>query len=1679
MKKILSIILFLCCLGAEAQYNNEWIDYSKTYYKFNIGKDGIFRIPDSVLQSVGLQNIPAEQFQLWKNGIQVPIYTSAVTGVLGASGYIEFWGEMNDGKLDRLLYRNINEQLSDKWSLYTDTASYFLTVNPAGNNLRLVPTENNVAGNTLPADQYFMYTHNKSFKNRINHGYAGIVGEYVYSSSYDRGEGYTSNDIRPANPLNETVNNLYPFAGGPDGTFFISAFGNANNNRNVRVQVNNTQLVDVPMNSFFDTKQQVPLPASLLSTGSAAVRITNTSGNVNDRMVVGKYELTYARQFNFGNSTNFVFELDANLAGNYLRISNFNHGNTDTLPVLYDLTNFRRYLGDKSQAGILQFVLQPSLQKRKLVLVNERRSNLTAVTKLNERNFVNYAASEWQGDYMIISNPWLYNGSNGNPVEAYRQYRASATGGGYNARVYDINQLIDQFAFGIKGHPFSVKNFIKYADDVFSAKPRAVFLIGKGVSYVQARSNESNQLLERLNLVPTFGYPASDNLFTARDNQTLARIPIGRLSVVTPGEIDIYLEKVKEHEYNGINAPNTVDGRGWMKNVVHAIGGGDANLTRQIGGYMDQLKQIIEDTLYGGNVKSYSKSGVIASQLSLEELQILFSEGIGILNYFGHSSASKIEFNIERPEEYNNLGKYPLFLVNGCLAGDIFNTDVNRFNAINTLSEDYILANQRGAIGFIASSHYGIVSYLNSYLQEFYKQLSTTGYGNTVGEVLSGAFESFLAKWGNDFFARLHAEEITLHGDPAVKLFMQEKPDYITEDQYIQLPPVVTVVDREFQVKIGLFNLGKAVSDSVNITIQRQLPQGELVQIAEVRTVITNTDSLLFTIPINPALEKGENKIIVTLDSDNEVDEVSETNNYVAKTFYIIENEVIPVYPYRFSIVNKANPVFFASTADPLDKGGTFIMEIDTTQLFDSPFKRVFSRESRGGLIEFNPSLTLSDSTVYYWRVAVQPPPEKEYLWQNSSFVYLPGSSEGFNQSHFFQHLSSENRGLTLGAASRSWVFDEVMNSLFIRNGVYPTASGTESSYVNSINGQDILGSGCNFDEVIFQVIDPRTFKPWLNDFSGATGLYNSIRATCGGGKIHNFQYFLSNSTSRKHAMDFIDLIPDGYYVIARSNTNSSPAGNTFVDIWKADTAMHGSGNSLYHKLYEQGFWDLDSFYTPRAWSIVFRKNDMLSFPPRSQMSQNEYDLITMSVNCPSPDTLGYIVSPRLGPAKEWKQLHWDGYSQETGNDNIEIEVVGARQDNSRHVLATLDEATKSSDVSFIDASEFPFIELRMKNVDTVTSTPYQLRYWRLNYEPYPEGAIAPNIYFEAKDTVDLGEMVKIGVAFKNISDKNFDSLKLKLLLIDRNNVQHELDMSRQKPLIAGDTIRLEYTLNTKDFPGLNTIVAFFNPDGDQLEEYLLNNFLHKSIFVRPDNFNPLMDVTFDGVHILNNDIVSAKPHILVKVKDDSKFLLLDDTSLVKIYVRYPNGVQRQFSFNNDTLRFTPAVAGADRVDNTATIEFNPDFLEDGDYELVISARDRSGNSTGQPEYRAAFKVINKPMISNMFNYPNPFTTSTAFVFTLTGSEVPQNIRIQILTVTGKIVREITKEELGDIKIGRNITEFKWDGTDQYGQKLANGVYLYRVITNLNGKSLDKYRAEGDRTDQFFNKGYGKMYLMR
>src|ERR1700730_4035104 len=380
MKKIFTIcLLFMAARLMGQSYNNEWINFSQTYYKFKIGTTGLYRIPQPVLAGAGLGSAQIQNFQLWRNGEQVPFYSTISTGTLAASDYLEFWGLANDGKPDKALYRDSAYQHTDKVSLETDTAVYFLTVSTAGNNNLISQIPNDVAGNTLPVEPYFWYNDGKYYRAKINAGFAAVVGEYVYSSSYDKGEfPSTDNIYSDGRFFSDVRSNLYVYNSGPDATLKFGAAGIVLMARRVKLRVNGTQLLDTTMDYFNDMVTTVPVPLSLINSGTANVVIQATAAIGSDRMVISHTELSYPRQFNFGGQKNFSFELPARTQGYYLEISNFNY--TAAPPVLYDLTNNQRLVGDLGAPGLVRFALPGSSSLRKFVLVSEDPSNINVVS---------------------------------------------------------------------------------------------------------------------------------------------------------------------------------------------------------------------------------------------------------------------------------------------------------------------------------------------------------------------------------------------------------------------------------------------------------------------------------------------------------------------------------------------------------------------------------------------------------------------------------------------------------------------------------------------------------------------------------------------------------------------------------------------------------------------------------------------------------------------------------------------------------------------------------------------------------------------------------------------------------------------------------------------------------------------------------------------------------------------------------------------------------------------------------------------------------------------------------------------------------------------------------------------------------------------------------------------------
>src|SRR6185295_7059566 len=182
----------------------------------------------------------------------------------------------------------------------------------------------------------------------------------------------------------------------------FGAVGNAVNPRNIKVLVNGTTVKDTVRDYFNDLVSTAPVNNSILNSSSTGVVFVNTATNVNDRMQLSFLELNYPRDFNFGGQSNFKFELPAKSSGYFLQISNFNYGSTQ--PVLYDLKNGERYIGDVA-GGTVRFALPGSSTDRQMVLVNEDAA--VNVTKMTSRTFTDYSKTTVQGDYIIISNPLL------------------------------------------------------------------------------------------------------------------------------------------------------------------------------------------------------------------------------------------------------------------------------------------------------------------------------------------------------------------------------------------------------------------------------------------------------------------------------------------------------------------------------------------------------------------------------------------------------------------------------------------------------------------------------------------------------------------------------------------------------------------------------------------------------------------------------------------------------------------------------------------------------------------------------------------------------------------------------------------------------------------------------------------------------------------------------------------------------------------------------------------------------------------------------------------------------------------------------------------------------------------------------------------------------------------------
>jgi len=185
--------------------------------------------------------------------------------------------------------------------------------------------------------------------------------------------------------------------------------------------------------------------------------------------------------------------------------------------------------------------------------------------------------------------------------------------------------------------------------------------------------------------------------------------------------------------------------------------------------------------------------------------------------------------------------------------------------------------------------------------------------------------------------------------------------------------------------------------------------------------------------------------------------------------------------------------------------------------------------------------------------------------------------------------------------------------------------------------------------------------------------------------------------------------------------------------------------------------------------------------------------------------------------------------------------------------------------------------------------------------------------------------------------------------------------------------------------------------------------------FTEPENF-------------VSGGMVPENPELSAIIKDDSSGINITGEIGHKIILTLDNGeridITRYFQYDDGSYL-------------KGRLKYPLPLTEAGDHQLSLKVWDNANNSATQI---ALFELVpdDELRIASLLNYPNPFSHSTHFTFELNRDAT---VDIKVFTVAGRLVRH-----LASIAGMAGFNMIPWDGLDEMGDELANGVYIYQVI---------------------------------
>jgi hypothetical protein len=1614
------------------QYANSWVNFTQAYYKVSVAKDGIYRLTYADLLSANfpVNSVDPRLIKLYHRGTEQAIFIQGEEdAVFNPSDFIEFYGRKNDGTLDKNLYKPITAQPHSFYNLYSDTTAYFLTYSliPPGGKRMTTFSEVNVT--SIPKEVF----HNEQRLLVLSASYsAGLVQSGgLNQTHFDQGEGWFGSPLQQNQSVDyvvDLVNNTVPTEGTPQIEIQLVGRDDIPHNAEILVGPNAGGLRSLSTIDFFGFETHL-VSSSLNwsdvgSDGRVTIRVrAGAAGTNRFQLSLAYIKVGFPQNFNANGLSEKMFRLAANPSGkSYIEIDNPAANSR-----LWDVSDANNVsiVGVRTVGSSLTAVVSGTSSPRNLLAAN---SVSTPLIKSVSFRPINPATA----NFLIVSNRALMKPALGysNVVQSYAAYRASPAGGRYDTLTILVDQLYDQFNYG-ETSSLAIYEFMKYM--VGNGNPKYLFLIGKGrdlssYSIYQRKTLPTNEFKD---LVPSAGLPASDMAFTAGLGGTTfePRVATGRLPASTPAQVAAYLNKIIEME----SAPIISE---WKKNGLHLSGGIQAFELPVFRSYVDGFKEIANGNYWGGSIATIGKRESNPVQLINVSDQV--NKGTNLITFFGHSSPGNIDIDIGFVTDpvlgYNNPGKYPVFLINGCNAGAFFLNGT-------IFGEDWIMAANKGARNFIAHSSFGFSNSLRAYSDLFYKVgfADTTFIQKGIGEVQQEVAKRYLSIFGSTMSDVTQVQQMLLLGDPSVKLFGTAKPDYQIENSSLSLVSLnglpVTALSSSFGVRITRKNLGATGTDSIPVRVIRTFSDNTSKTYDSVFSNVLNADTIVFRLKREVA-GAGLNQFTVVIDPFNTIKEISKANNTATFSALIPSNGTKNLFPSAYSIVNKQNVNLVFQSTDLISALRDFQVQIDTIDTFNSPYLK--SQIVSGKVLaKYSVALLAKDSAVYYWRTRLDKPSASESVeWNTSSFAFIKNGVEGWGQLKFPQFGENEVSGLLKDFQVKKFNYLETTLPFSVTTfgSANPTPVTNVSVKINNVEyNVASQGQPCRNNTINLIAFNKSTVVP----YAGIPFSFQDPR-TCGREPqlINSFLVSELETGVGNDLFTYVDAIQQSDSVLIFSIGNpgyqlwssnvKSKLGNFGISSAQIDLLQNGEPIIILGK----------KGASPGS-ARVFRTNSIPAIEQSLSVSK------TMTGRFSS----GSVKSTVIGPAKNWiRMVHQ--VTQFTGSDQFSFSVYGRPLVGNETLL--LQNVTGNLDLSFISAETYPLLRIELNMSDEIDLTAVQLRKWIVEYEPMAEGILVykgPVI----PQSVQEGQSFSSQYGFVNISEKTFPSqLTVRADVLNKTKGTTSNTTFLIDPPNPGDTIAFSIAVDSYNKVGLNDVSVFVNPKLLP-EQYYDNNVLTlpDHLNVKRDNTPPALNVTFDGRTLRNNDYVSSSPKIVIELKDENPLLLKTDPLGLSVFLKIGcNDATCPFTLidlNRSGVTWSPAT-------NTApfTVVFQPEKLDQGVYTLRVEGADVSGNKSGEQPYEIDFQVSDMTVLVLKSVYPNPSTRHFTFGFELQGNVLPDDFQLRIFSSDGRVISDFDRTNIQFFNIGTN--EIRWAGTDSLGNSLPNGVYVYRLTVAANGK---------------------------